>query len=251
MRLTLSSAALPEATLDELIAAGARRGFAGLELEEGHAHGVGSWKPAARLEAIAADAARAGLPITAFRLVDAGRAADPAIVRTGAALGAPIVASLDTDHAAIVVAEAGPHLAEAGATLLLAVEAEWPEAVEALRAVVEAAPPGTVGLAWDIDPGAGRLAEPADVLAASRGQIRHIRLLGGGPETMGQTGLGIGRLMSALALAGYSGTFALAPSTPRFRHAWSAWLGHRGGWGCGSKAGAELIGIMDGSRGAG
>lgn len=251
MRLTLSSSALPEAALPELVAAGVRRGFAGLELEEGHAHGLGPGAPTAAVEAMAAGAARSGLPITAFRLGDAGRAADPATARLGTALGAPIVATVDPDHAAIVVADAVPHFAEAGTTLLLAVETGRAEVMAWLRAVAEMAPPGAVGLAWDIDPGAGPLTTPDAVLEAGGGRIRHIRLQGGGPEAVGQVGLGIGRLMGALALAGYAGTFALAPSTPRFRHAWRAWLGHRGGWGCGSKAGAELIGIAGGPGGAG
>ena len=85
---------------------------------------------------------------------------------------------------------------------------------------VEAAPAGTLGLAWDVTPGDPRLAVPAAVLEAAAGHIRHIRLHGGGPETMGQEGLGVGRLMSALALSGYTGALALAPSNPRFRYAW-------------------------------
>ena len=40
MRLALSSAAVPDATFDELLAACARRGFAAVELEVGHAHGI-------------------------------------------------------------------------------------------------------------------------------------------------------------------------------------------------------------------
>ena len=46
-------------------------------------------------------------------------------------------------------------------------------------------------------------------------------------------------MMRELALAGYGGSLALAPSDQRYRVVWNAWLGRRGGWGCGSKAGAH------------
>lgn len=269
MRLTLSSAAAPDANFDELLAACARRGFAAVELEAGHAHGV---SPSAGLEAASAAAeraARAGIGIAALRLGDVASVADPHTPRLAVALGAPVVVRIDAGAAAghasgpgsgsgageaagdgepaglegdvvSIVREATPLFAEVGATLLLACSGDVDE-VERLRMWVEAAPAGTLGLAWDVTPGDPRLAVPAAVLEAAAGHIRHIRLHGGGPETMGQEGLGVGRLMSALALSGYTGALALAPSNPRFRYAWGAWLGRRGGWGCGSKAGSDTV----------
>jgi hypothetical protein len=246
MLLALSSAAAPEATIDELLAACARRGFAAVELEIGHAHGVSpSAGPAAAL-AVAVQAANAGIGIAALRLDDVAAVTDPRTPRLAVALGAPVVVRIDGEPAGSdgdvpsIVGAAAPRFAEAGATLLLACRGDAAE-VERLRLLTEAAPPGTLGLAWDVAPDDPGLGVPGAVLAAADGRIRHIRLYGGGPEAIEQEGIGVGRLMSALALSGYNGALALAPSDRRYRYAWGAWLGRRGGWGCGSKAGSDMV----------
>ncbi len=253
MRLALSSAAAPDATFDELLAACARRGFAAVELEVGHAHGVSpSAGPAAALSA-AVRATNAGIGIAALRLDDLAAVADPGTPRLAVALGAPVVVRIDAEatvfdgkaegsdgDVASIIRAAAPRFAETGATLLLACRGDAAE-IERLRLLAEAAPPGTVGLAWDVAPDDPGLKVPGAVLAAADDRIRHIRLYGGGPEAIGQEGIGVGRLMSALALSGYSGALALAPSDRRYRYAWGAWLGRRGGWGCGSKAGSDMV----------
>src|SRR5690606_15891059 len=123
-----------------------------------------------------------------------------------------------------------------GGTLLVAHGSD-PDDVGTLRRAVDLAPGGALGLGWEVDPGAedvtGRI---TTVLRAAGPHLRHIRLLGGGPEAVQHEGRGIGALMARLALSGYDGPLALAPSTARYRTAWSAWLGRGGGWGCGSKA---------------
>ncbi len=109
--------------------------------------------------------------------------------------------------------------------------------VQALGAIVEAHA-DFAGLAWDLTPGrpgTGTTVDAARVLELCGGLLRHIRLLGGGPEAAAQEGLGIGELSVRLTLSGYPGALALAPSTPRFLTAWGFWLERRG-WGCGSKA---------------
>ena len=246
MRLALSSAAAPDASFDELLAACARRGFAAVELEAGHAHGI---SPSAGLEAasaVAERAARVGIGIAAVRLDDVASVLDPRTPRLAVALGAPVVVRVEGEIASTVRA-AAPLFAEAGATLLLASSGDVDE-IGRLRGWVEAASTGALGLAWDVTPGDPQIRVPAAVLEAAAGHIRHIRLHGGGPETMGQEGLGVGRLMSALALSGYTGTLALAPSDPRFRYAWGAWLGRKGGWGCGSKTGSDTVVIDSGLK---
>lgn len=75
-------------------------------------------------------------------------------------------------------------------------------------------------------------------------RLRYIRFRGGGPEAAQQSGLGVGALMARLALARFAGPLVLAPSTPKYRYIWHAWLGRAGGWGCGSKqADASLVSL--------
>src|SRR5690606_22816355 len=181
MRLTLSSAAAPDASFDDLLAACARRGFAAVELEAGHAHGV---SPSVGLEAASAAAeraARAGIGIAALRLDDVASVTDPRTPRLAAALGAPVVVRIDGDVASTVRA-AAPLFAEAGATVLLAGSGDVDE-IGRLRGWIEAAPTGALGLAWDVTPGDSQIRVPAAVLEAAAGHIRHIRLHGGGPRS--------------------------------------------------------------------
>ncbi|MGH7506725.1 MAG: hypothetical protein ACRELX_13785, partial [Longimicrobiales bacterium] len=79
-RLGLSSAAAPDASLDELISACARRGLAALELREGDAHGIETDDGASSSSAAAAErAAAAGVTIVGYRSTRPGR--DPRLAR--------------------------------------------------------------------------------------------------------------------------------------------------------------------------
>jgi hypothetical protein len=102
-------------------------------------------------------------------------------------------------------------------------------------------------MAWDADVTAGGVGTAAArLLARLGGRLRHIRLLGGGPEAAAQEGKGVGELMGRLAIAGYSGSVILSPSSTRYRLAWQNWLGRRGGWGCGSRQeAASLVCLND------
>ncbi|HEX7049519.1 MAG TPA: hypothetical protein VF188_04850 [Longimicrobiales bacterium] len=237
MRLVLSTAAAADCTLDELLAACARRGLAGLELVSGHGHGIGPALDPVRLEEHRLRAEGRGIPIVAFRAADRTEAYSPAAARLSAALRAPIIAPRDGDRPpeeALLAAAAT--YAHAGGTLLLEHGSD-PAEVARLRHAVERAPARALALAWDVDPAAGDVSgAAASVLEVAGPSLRHIRLLGGGPEAAQHEGRGIGALMARLTLRGYDGALALAPSTPRYRIAWSAWLGRSGGWGCGSKA---------------
>jgi len=237
VRLVLSTAAATDFTLDELISACRRRGLAGIELVAGHAHGVDTALDPAELAAIRQRLEAGGAPVVAFRTPPAG-AFHPNAARLSSALGAPVIASPEGEDgipADALLSAAAAYAAEGG-TLLVAHGSE-PDEVGRLRRVIERAPAGALGLAWEVDPAADAItARIAAVLQAAGPHLRHIRLLGGGPESAQHEGRGIGPLMARLALSGYDRPLALAPSTPRYRTAWSRWLGRGGGWGCGSKA---------------
>jgi hypothetical protein len=81
----------------------------------------------------------------------------------------------------------------------------------------------------------GNVDDAAAVLFAEQPDVQHITLRGGGPEAAQFTGRGIGQLMSRLALRNYRGMLAIAPSSKAVLPVWQTWLGHRRGWGCGSK----------------
>ncbi|HEX7117948.1 MAG TPA: hypothetical protein VF212_04135 [Longimicrobiales bacterium] len=236
MRLALSTEAAPDLALADLVAACVRRGLAALELVEGHAHGVSPTLPAEALERVRRRLPADGPRIAAFRAGSIERATSPLAAALSAALAVPVVAPAGDEGDDDSLLEAAGRYAAAGGTLLVAHGTDAGRA-ERLRRVVEAAPEGALGLAWDVDPDDdGLAAASAAVLEAAGPHLRHVRLRGGGPEAAGQEGRGIGPLMARLTLAGYDGTLALAPSTSRYRYAWSAWLGRRGGWGCGSKS---------------
>jgi sugar phosphate isomerase/epimerase len=228
MRLGLSSAAAPDAFFDELLAACLRSGMTGLELEAGHAHGIDVLLASPELAAAArARAASAGVTIAAFRPEDARSARLPALAL---ALGAPVL--VPCDGAAAIAAKM-----PAGVEVLAVLPANG-DPLAALDDLDTASPGGgALSLAWDADPAAGYLASSAAALLERAGRrLRHVRLSGGGPESSMQEGRGVGALMARLALAGFDGTVALAPSSDRYRVVWAAWLGRRSGWGCGSQA---------------
>lgn len=230
MRLGLSSAAAPDLPLADLVEACGRRGLSALELVAGDGHGVGA-DPGAVAPSLER-AREAGVPVAAMLL-----GGDPAEWAAGAELsarlGLPVVvpaSGIGVDGAV----RAGRSFAAAGGRLLLLHPTD-PEAVRALRAVAEALPAGSVALAWEVDPSTDDPSHVPDVLDLAGPRLAHVRLRGGGPEAMEQTGRGVGALMARLALARYGGPLILTPSTPRYHQAWRAWLGRGGGWGCGSR----------------
>jgi hypothetical protein len=56
-------------------------------------------------------------------------------------------------------------------------------------------------------------AAPARLLDRLGERLRHVRILGGGPEAALHEGQGVGELMGRLALAGYTGTVILSPGS--------------------------------------
>lgn len=234
MRLSLSSAAAPDAALADLFAACARRGLTALELVEGHAHGVSTGRDVTRAEAVRAAAREAGIGICALYRKGLERGDLETAARLAAALEAPLVIPAEEVDREILP-EASVTFRTAGAHLLLAHGSE-PAAVELLQRSFATLPDlGTVGLAWEVRPERDDPVLMGGVLAVAGPRLRYVRLHGGGPEAAEQTGRGVGALMARLALARYAGPLVLAPSTPRYHYVWRAWLGRAGGWGCGSK----------------
>lgn len=237
MRLALSTAAAPELSLAELLDACERRGLAALELVAGDGHGIGPELDYREVTEFAAEAEARGIGIAAFRSRGLWEAAAPETVRLAVGLDAPVIVALDpAEDDATAVIYAARRYALIGATLLVEHGSRLAE-VEALLRLRTEVPDGSLGLAWEADPTGGELDGAAPgIIAAAGPLLHHVRLRGGGPEAAQHEGMGIGALMGRLTLGHFAGTLAIAPSTPRYRYAWSAWLGRgRGGWGCGSK----------------
>jgi len=217
MRLGISSEAALDAPVDELVAACERRGLGALGLVLGTAIGPDDVLEAAK---IAAD-----VSVRISGIVVDGCPDTLAMAALSRLANAPIIVRGDSDlHARIactsaIVLEGGSALAFVSGS-----PATW------LDAVVGAG----VEFAWHIDETCQDPAADAAQILRAR-PIRLIRLAGGGPELSTQNQRGIGDLMRALTLAGYDGPLIMTPSSQRYRVVWSAWLGRRGGWGCGSK----------------
>lgn len=227
MRLGLSSAALPEASLEELLAACQRRGLEALELGDAAGQAAVSRLEALDGAAIAERARAAGVSISGVR--SEGDADEAAAARVASASGAPVLVAGGASGASR--RERALRLGDLG------VEAAVVVGGDVATDEVERILLSGGRLAWEADPGAGPLgAVAARLLRVAGESLAHIRILGGGPETAMQEGRGVGELMARLALAGYGGALILSPSSPRYRVAWETWLGRRGGWGCGGKS---------------
>lgn len=225
MRLGLSSAAAPDAAFDELLAICARRGLAAVELREEDGHGVTGIPYGISGAAAQERAQAAGVEITGFRSRTGGE--DLALARVAAAAGAPVLvdgccASSRADRAA--------GLASVGAEIAVTLHGD--ASADALDQVLSC----ECQVAWEAKVAPGDLGTTAARLLDHLGhRLRHVRIIGGGPEVAMNEGKGIGELMGRLALAGYTGSIILAPNSTRYRVAWQNWLGRRGGWGCGSR----------------
>lgn len=230
MRLGLSSAALADAHLDILADACAARGLTALELRSGDGHGIG----------LGADGAAAARAAETRGVTIAGywthvRADVRALAQLSCSLNAPVI--VDGAAALSDRIERARNVMHAGGRALVAVRGPaggW---------LPDMACTG-IGYAWELggdnDDVAGDVQR---VLTEAPLGLRYIRLIGGGPETAMQGGRGIGALAGQLALAAYDGPLVLTPSSTRYRVAWASWLGRRGGWGCGSKAGGDVVAL--------
>lgn len=234
MKLGLCSGALPEAPLEGLLEAVVRRGLSALELRAGDAHGIEPARPL--LAAGALDRIRMrGVELSAYR--DRGGGSPLRLARVAELLDVPILVDGPAGLSSRL-ARAG-RVAGHGARVAVVVRG-----VAAVPAGREVARRG-FDVAWDIQP--DDLAPDrtvAELLDGTALRLRHIRLHGGGPESALQEGRGIGAMAGRLALAGYDGSVTLTPASRSHRVAWEAWLGRRGGWGCGGTSGpGELVSL--------
>lgn len=228
MRLGLSSAAAPDAMLEDLFEAAARRGLGALELREGDAHGLSAEWDTSNISRARQWAALAGVTINGFLALGPGH--DLSLARLSDALGTPVLLGGPGGVAG--------RLARASAIRAIGGEAAVVLRGDSAAEDAERAAAAGLMLAWEADPRSRSLGSIADsLLERFPGRLRHVRLLGGGPEAAAQEGRGLGGLMRKLALAGYDGTLVLAPSAPRQLALWRTWLGRGGGWGCGSRIG--------------
>jgi hypothetical protein len=234
MRVGLSTAAGPELELRELLEACGRRGLASLELVAGHRHGLTTRPDRFQAATIVSGARDTGVAVAAIAFSSWNEGAESATATLSGAIGVPILLPYGGQSSREITAVARQFRDESGRALLLF----GTDAIghrQAVDAVNDAARHEALGIAWEFDP----TRDEPDALAAAVGEVgarvEYIRIRGGGPETVQQTGMGIGSVMGRLTLGGFAGPLILAPSRASYHQAWLAWLGRRGATGCGSK----------------
>ena len=230
MRLGLSSAALAGAGIDVLVDACAARALPALELRSGDGHGIG----------LGVDGTAARRVAEAHGVTIAGywthvRADVRVLARLSRSLHAPVI--VDGADALGDRVERARNVGYADGSALVAVRGPADEWLSDMVCT-------ETGYAWEIGTDGSDIASDVQrVLSEAPAGLQYIRLIGGGPEAAMQDGQGIGALMAALALSAYDGPLVLTPSSPRYRVAWESWLGRRGGWGCGSNAGSDVVAL--------
>ncbi len=232
MRSGLSSEAAPDASLADLVSALRRHGLAAIELRAGDAHGISGALPEKALFEGMMLAADADVAISGY--TDNGSDNEADLVMLSRVVRCLIL--VDGTRPFEERLERASRLREGGVHVAVVVRDD--------AAVMDARTSVALGLqvAWVADPSRGPVGGTASQLLSECGErLVHVRLLGGGPESVMHEGRGVGELMGRLALAGFEGAVILAPSSPRFHVAWATWLGRRGGFGCGSKASDDSL----------
>lgn len=228
MRLGLSSASAPRASLEELISACVGRGLSALELRAGDWHGVDiALEPDGAAATAAEHAREAGVAICAY-LADAG-GNDLRLARLSLALGAPLLVPSGTHALERCIA-----LVEVGATAVPLLDGD--ETADELAAIDAAG----FGIALDIDAGLGDLAGRVTRLQDRFGtRLRHVRLQVGVDRSVlsvVEEGSGIGGLITRLPFEAYDGVLVFAPSTERDHVLQQSWPEQRSGSGRGDAA---------------
>jgi hypothetical protein len=239
MRLGLSSEAAPDLTLPELVDACGNRGLTSLEVVGGGGHGIEASLTAAAAGAVVRLVEKAGVSLAALYLRVIEEEPLENALRAASLMRTPLLLSLPEPRSA----EAGDIVREASTAgcRILFLHRSDADVVESLADAVRTRPPGAAGLAWEVDPRRDEPGAWTSVLRIAGSSLAYVRLRGGGPESLEQTGLGVGALMARLALSAFQGPLVLTPSDRRYHRAWRSWLGRGGGWGCGSKQADGVI----------
>lgn len=225
MQLILSSDALPEGEADVLFRAARRRDLEGTELLIGVGHGHG--------EEAVCEGSPEEKPLSSRRT-------DDLPVHWLLLEGNP-------SRTEVLYWSRRAHLHEAGLLLRdsvpetplgLSVALLHSSGLEAARGAAVWAELHDAHTAWEVNLADCDPARVADVLEITAAYLAHVRLLGAGPEVQdsapGSTGTGV--VFKELALQGYTGTVALAPSRHGSRALWRDWLFDERGWGCNTAA---------------
>ena len=223
MKLLLSSDAAPAASTADLTYACRRRSLAGLELTvgAGHAHGIDTALCPPREQSGGACVASAPRAPVHWLRVPSGTSKAMTLAWAGGAqrLGAGLLLPAPT---------ANP---PQGVTLAL-VHGTDPAGAQRAACWAECHSARTC---WEVAPDASKAHLDA-TLEATGDFLGHVRFLGAGPEAQSSGAAEANPLWSALALRGYTGTVALAPSSEGDLDAWRCWLFETRGWGCNTAA---------------
>lgn len=221
MQLSLSSETVPSAPLDTLRVGARRRGLSGLELV------VGTGAATVRRGRTGSGPGPRPLddgtpPIQWLHLGEKiSRTERLYWGRQAHLLGAGLVLGRPVEEAPLGVPAALRHGTGA----------------DDARAAVAWAQAHDASTCWEVVlSSAGRPAveETLDVTAPT---LEHVRLKGAGPEaSSSDDGFSTGTVVKELALRGYTGTVALAPSGRSSEATWRRWLLEERGWGCNTAA---------------
>ncbi len=219
MRLAISRRAAPQMSVLQVCEMARSRGFDGVEAIESDL-----------ADAMSSEAIRGG--IVGIEVESPGVLASPETARRAAALGAPVIAS-----GAALSAQALGDLARVyqreGADLVITHGTSIDDVARVVEAIDEAQSPA-VAAAWEIRTKADDLSAAPSILLATTGQLKYIRLYGGGPELADEGSVGTGDLVSSISLSGYSGVITQAPSSEARVSEWEKWLAGKAKHGCGT-----------------
>lgn len=231
MALSLTSIAAPHLALEALDTACRGRGLDGVELV---------LDVADEPEAIAQRVIASGVRVVTIRTESIMAPALPSVARVAAMLGVPV--SMPSDAVpADDLQDVAWVFSSHDALLLLSHPTDAAHTAALVASIRKAGVESTIGLAWELRPGAESLDDAGAVMCLTREYLGLVRLFGGGPEQSDQEGLGIGSLLTDLALTRYTGPIVLCPSRPEALPRWSAWLESRRIAGCGTKAEARDV----------
>lgn len=225
MKLSLSSAALPDGSLADLARRTHQRNLEGLEIviAAGHSHGIEASCELGSTGSCQELSGHEDVPVQ-WLLVD--KEVSPAEAlhwgRRAHLLRAGLILSEAVSESPVGVPTALRHPTDPAAAQRACAWAQLHDAQTC----------------WDVDVTRAEAEGIDDVLEVTASHLGHVRLRGAGPESQsaGSEGMNLGDVLKALTLRGYDGTVALAPSATGRQEEWRDWLFEKRGWGCNTAA---------------